>query len=466
MKPFSATFTRVLLPILAFAIFAGCRTTKDILDDYDKDIAAGNFAKASVEVGEMAAKGDDSVVLWRLQTAGAQYLANDPIARQTFDLVEDAFSERDRAGALSDAGQTSLGMLTNERSVPYAGTGEDRIFTCFYKAVDYAVSGNTDAARTEFNRSMQHQENWLWERRKEIVAAREKLEKDSAEYAKQEKSTTDISNAGSAADKAFADPSFAAQISAGTGYNPNKSGDLEQLSRDDYFNKYVDHAMNVFRFLNNDLGHFFTNEPKPVDQVFVYIEDGLCPVRDEWRIDLPLILIPYANRYIQYAGMALPKLVYRGSAHSRYEISAGAPKATIPMLEDVDHLMKTEFDVYMSGCLKREITRTIVKAGVQVGFGVAAQTTNAKDAKLAFRIAQLGAATWAATTTAADLRTWTTLPKKVYATRVTRPADGKLIIHGDGAPVAEITLPKGNSMVFIRKTSAAAPAVVKTVTFK
>lgn len=457
---------KILLPVILSIAFTGCRTTKQILDDYDKDIAAGNFEHAAIEVGEMAAKGDDSVVLWRLQTAGAQYLARNPAATTTFDLVEDAFVERDRSGALSKVGQASLGMLTNERSVPYAGTGEDRIFTCFYKAVDYAAAGNVAAARTEFNRASQHQDNWLWERRNEITKAREQLEKDSKEYAKKEKSTADVSCAGSAADKAFADPSFATKIAAGTGYDPNKNGNLDLLSQNDYFNKYVDHAMNVFRFLNGDGGHCFTGEMKPSNQVFVYVEDGLCPIREEWRIDLPLILIPYANRYIQYAGMALPKLVYRGSAHSRYEISAGAPKATIPMLEDVDHLMKTEFDVYMSGCLKREITRTIVKAGVQVGFGVAAQTTNAKDAKLAFRIAQLGAATWAATTTAADLRTWTTLPKKVYATRVTRPADGKLIIHGDGAPVAEITLPKGNSMVFIRKTSAAAPAVVKTVTFK
>lgn len=477
-----------LFALLALgAALCGCRTTKDILDDYDRDIASGAYAHAAIEVGEMAAKEDDSVVLWRLQTAGAHYLADEKDqAIRTFDRVEDAFADRDGASTASEVAQDGLTMMVNERTLPYVGTGEDRVFTCFYKAVDFASRGELDAARVEFNRASQHQENWLWARQKEIEEAREKLEKDAEKYAKEQKTTVDTSNAASAADKAIADAGFAAQVRDGVGFDPLRDGDLSLLSQKDYLNAYVQHAAGVFRWLNRDGGRDFMryamdvkpghplvtrdfeeiDETMPTDQVWVYIEDGLCPVREEWRIDLPLILIPYANRFVQYAGMALPKLKARSAACSSYEISAGAPKAAIPQLEDIDHLLKTEFDVYMSGCLKREITRTIVKVGVQVGFGVAAETTNTRDAKLAFRIAQLGAATWAMTTTAADLRTWTTLPKTVYATRVTRPADGKILIHGNGAPVAELTLPKGNSMVFVRKPSAQAPAVVKTVTFK
>ena len=66
----------------------------------------------------------------------------------------------------------------------------------------------------------------------------------------------------------------------------------------------------------------------------------------------------------------------------------------------------------------------------------------------------------------ADLRSWTGLPKRVLAVRVDRPADGRVILAGSGgAPVAEIQVPEGNSLVFVRKTSSAAAAVVKTVTF-
>ena len=47
--------------------------------------------------------------------------------------------------------------------------------------------------------------------------------------------------------------------------------------------------------------------------------------------------------------------------------------------------------------------------------------------------------------------------------RVARPADGKVTISGNNFPVAELQLPEGNSMVFVRKTSFQAPAVVKAV---
>lgn len=442
---------------LLLLLSAGCRTTKEVLADYDRNIAAGNYAIAAREVGELAEKGDDSVVLWRLQTAGAKYLADDKDgAIRMFDLVEDAFLERDGASAVANVGQTSLAMMTNERSLPYAATGSDRIFTCFYKSVDFASLGNFQGARTELNRAAQHQDNWLFERRKEIADKREQLDKEALAYAKKEKSSTDVSKAAGAADNAASDSAFAAKILNETGYDPVNGGNIDSIAQNDYFNFYVDEVMRTFREIEDG---------KYADQVFVYVEDGLCPIRTEWRVDLPFIFIPYARRYIQYAGMALPKLVYRGAAHNSYTISAGAPEQRLELVQDVDLLLKTEYDVYMSGCLKREITRTIVKAGVQVGLGVAAQTTNTSDAKLAFRIAQLGAATWAATTTAADLRTWTTLPKKVYRARVTRPADGKILVHADGGPLAEINLPPGNSMIFIRKPTASAPAVVKTVTF-
>ena len=39
-----------------------------------------------------------------------------------------------------------------------------------------------------------------------------------------------------------------------------------------------------------------------------------------------------------------------------------------------------------------------------------------------------------------------------------------LLAAGGGAPVAEITVPEGNTLVFVRKPSAMAPAVVKSVT--
>ena len=136
------------------------------------------------------------------------------------------------------------------------------------------------------------------------------------------------------------------------------------------------------------------------------------------------------------------------------------------MLQDVDALLKTDFDVYFRAALVREITRTVVKIGVQVALGVVAENVDDNYTKIALKGSQIAAAAWAASVTQADLRSWTGLPKRVLAVRVDRPADGRVILAGDGgAPVAEIQVPEGNTLVFVRKTSSAAAAVVKTVTF-
>ena len=471
-----------IIPVL---VFAGCRTTEKILNDYEKDLLSGNYAHAAIEVGEKAAEEDKSELFWRLQLAGAQYLQDDKDAAiATFDRAEDIFHAVDSRSGVSKGTTGTWAMLTNEKAFPYEGGGEDRIFTCFYKAVDYMTSGNIAAARTELNRAAQHQANWIDERQAAIAEAREKFEKDAKEYAEKEKSDTDAAQ--KASDAAEGNDEFNEMIREKTGYDAEQSGRLESLVLGAYMNAYVQHVCGVFRWLQGDGGREYirtakdvkpdnsliaadfesVDTKKPKNQVWIYVEDGLCPVREEWRLDLPIALIPYANKYVLYAGMALPLLKERAAACSNYEVLSGDVMTSMVEIEDIDHLLRTEYDVYFRACLAREISRTVIKVGVQAGCGIAAETTNNSHVKLGFRIAQGASAAWALATTGADIRTWTALPKKVYAIRVKRPADGKLTLRGNGLPIAEIELPKGNSMVFVRKVSPSAPAVVKTAVFK
>ena len=75
-----------------------------------------------------------------------------------FDAAEDAMHENDTTSLFAKGGEGALAMMTNDRVFAYDGGGQDRIFTCLYKAIDYMTSGNNDAARTELNRAGQHQE--------------------------------------------------------------------------------------------------------------------------------------------------------------------------------------------------------------------------------------------------------------------------------------------------------------------
>lgn len=467
------------------ACTVGCRTTKDVLDDYERNLTAGNYTALPGEVAELAAKGDDSSLLWHLLAGGGFYLADAKAeARTQFDAAEDAMQKNDATSVFAQGATGGLAMMTNDRAFPYNGGGQDRIFTCLYKAIDYMCAGKMAPARTELNRAAQHQENWLWERRKDVEAAAARMDKDADAYAAQQEVKAEGDRTQQAA-SILADASFAAQIREKCAFDPAQSGNLATLTAADYMNAYVQHVCGVFRWLDGNGGRSFLKDAatlapasaavrdfsdvnvgaKPKNQVWIWVEDGLCPAREEWRVDLPLVLLPYAGRYVLYAGMALPYLRPRDMGATTWQVQAGGVTTPFAESANMDKLIKTEYDVYMRGALTREITRTVVKTGVQIALGVAADNSGDSRHQLAMRLAQAGVAAWAATTTAADLRSWTTLPKTVKCVRLDRPADGRLDVLADNQRI-QLAVPEGNTMVFLRKPSPLAPPVVKQVTFQ
>lgn len=468
--------------------FVGCRTMEDVKRDYNYNITVGNYSSAVPEVTELAEEKDGDELMWRLMSGSAHRLTGDaPGSVVQFDRAEDIMIEQANTSVFSKAAAGSWAMLTNDKAFDYAGGGQDRVFTCLYKAIDYMTSGKSDSARTEFNRASQHQENWLYERRKEIASANERMEKDIKEYQKEKnESNTGSADSKAAVSKAFADSNFASQIREKCGFDVKTSGVLDNMQPVDWMNPYVSHVTGVFRWLNGDdaRNHLrdaatcnnnsaavlrdFTECDKgvrPQNQVWIWVEDGLCSEKLEWRLDLPMFLIPYANRYILYAGMALPYLQSRPSAADNWSVSGANGGIAMTQIADIDKLLKIEYDVYMRGALTREITRVIIKAGTQVAAGIVADQADDWRVQLALKATQVAIAGWAAAVTSADTRSWTALPKRVHAVRVDRPADGKLLISASCGNIAEVTVPEGNSMVFVSKPGLVARAVVKTVTY-
>ena len=466
--------------------FVGCRTTSDVLRDYEANVTVGNYAAAVPEVAELAAKNDDSRLLWHLLAASGSYLADDKAnAIAQFNAAEDAMQRNDRASVFSQAGQGTLAMMTNDRAFPYDGGGQDRIFACLYKAIDFLSLGQEAGARTELNRASQYQDNWIYDRRREIEAASARLQKDADAYVQQQH-TQPMGDRAQQTATVMADASFAAQVQQNCGFNLATSGNLDALAAGDYVNTYAQHVTGVFRWLRNDGGEAclksaasLSGNPaavrdaaecaqgmRPKNQVWIWVEDGLCPSREEWRVDLPLMLLPFVRHYLPYVGMALPVLRERTWGASSWAVQcSGGERVALTDLANVDKLVKTEYDVYMRGAISREITRTIVKAGVQVALGVTSENVSDRNTQLALKLSQIGVAAWAASSTAADLRSWTTLPKTVKCIRVDRPADGKIDIWADGQQIL-LNMAEGNSFVFIRKPGPQAMPVVKQVTFK
>lgn len=469
----------------ALALFlAGCRTTQEVLADYEKNVTVGNYSAAYPEVAKLAEKGDDSALLWNLLAGGASYLTDNKVeAVRHFDAAEKIFAKNDQTSVFAQGGEGALAMMTNDRTFAYDGGGLDRVFTCLYKAIDFMCEGKVEPARVELNRASQYQSNWIYARRRDVDAAAQKMSADASAYEKQQNSGSTVDRSQQTA-SVLADANFASQIREKCGFDPATSGNLDMLAAKDYMNAYALHVTGVFRWLDGDgdrnhLKESATLAPgttaardfaesrsgaKPSNQVWIWVEDGLCPCREEWRIDLPLIIFPGVGRYVKYAGMALPYLRERTWGAANWSVQAGGTMVPIADLANVDKLVKTEYDVYMRGALTREITRTIVKVGAQIALGAAADHTNDGNHRLALQLSQLGVAAWAASTTAADLRSWTALPKSVKCVRIDRPADGRIDVIADSQRI-QLAVPPGNSMVFLRKPGPLAMPVAKQVTF-
>ena len=476
----------IVLAALACACMAGCRTTEQVLRDYEMNLSVGNYGGSTDELLELADKNDGSELLWRLMGAATLHFINgrEADAIRNFDIAERVLQKNDQTSVFAQGGEGAFAMLTNDRAFSYDGGGLDRVFTCVYRGIDFLCTGNRENARVEFNRAAQYQRNWLYDRRKDIDAAAKKMASDSAAYQKEKK--TEVADTSGAVNKAMADASFGSMVREKTGFDPATSGNLNALPQSAYVNAYAAHLAGVFRWINGDnalddlklaaavkpgdalVARDYTEcsrGGKPSNQVWIWVEDGLCPCREEWRVDLPFIHIPYARRYVMYAGMALPVLRERAYGAVAWNAVAGGRSVPFTELESVDHLYRTEYDVYMRGALTREITRTLVRVGIQAGLGIAADHAGDNRTKLALRIVQAGVATWAMTSTAADLRSWTALPKHVMAVRLDRPADGVVQVVAD-TQVIPVTVPEGNSLVFIRKAAPSASPSVKIATFR
>ena len=465
------------------ACLAGCRTTQQVLRDYEAHLTTGDYEASLQEFADLAAKGDGSELMWRLMSAHSLYMLDRrEAAIQEFDRAERVMQNQDAASVFSQSSGTGLAMMTNDKAFNYDGGGLDRIFTCLYRGIDFLVLGRSEDARVEFNRAAQYQDNWFYDRRRDIDAAAERLSSEATAY--QQKNNTKPVDHSATVSGALANGDFAATIRNNTGYDPSSSGNLAGLKKLDYYNAYVSHVTGIFRWLDGNDGRDAlratvsvrpkspglardladSERGKPVNQVWIWVEDGLCPAREEWRVDLPLVLMPFVGRYLPYAGMALPKLRERAYGATMWKVSANGGQVQMGELENVDHLVRTEYDVYMRGALTREITRCIVKAGVQVALGVTADNVSDRNTQLALKLSQIAAA-WAASTTAADVRSWTSLPKRVLAMRLDRPADGHIVVWADGQQIA-LDVAEGNTMVFIRKPGPQAMPVIKSVTFR
>ena len=470
------------LPIIAILVLTGCVAQKA----YNKRIAAGAYGEATRIAEKEASKNNADQLLWRLQAgAAASYNGDKASSIKYFDLAEDIFQRNDQKSVFAKIGETAEGLLVNDLVLDYNGMGLERTFCCLYKAMDFAAQGKMNSARTELNRAAQHQENWVYERKKDVEAVYNNLSRESENAAKQNKNSAYSLQK---VQSVLADSRTVELVKSKTGFNYNDYENLEQLAAFNYTSIYLAHLCGVFRWLNKDGGRNFLKDAAtlgagnqllvedfknadagraPGNNVWIYVEDGLCSYRQQFTVIFPTHLLEFKGVSVMPTPISLPVLRERLSAAEKYYVETSGGSNQMLFLENIDRLVRTEYGVFMRGAVTREIARIIMRVASQVALGVAEQKTDNVSARFWLSVVQLSVGIFGIAASEADTRSWQSLPKNIYVQKVPCPADGKIRIKAGNMPTVEVDVPRDcPSVIWVRRPTAFAAPATKVISFK
>jgi uncharacterized protein len=388
---------------------------------------AGQIDKAAEFCHKQAratANPSNNDLLWALQY-GAVERARGGFAASTewFDRSEEMMKVFDPQMRQTDIIGTTI---VNDNVIPYRGWVYDGIMVNTYKALNFMAIGDRDNARVEFNRAMERQS-----RAKETFSSQIQAEKEKLNKASSQKNVNYERSADS--------PETKQRLRAAY------PGLYDFQAYPDYVNPFSTYLAGVFfmatgdssksrdllketagmlpdnSYVQNDFAvadAWLSGQP-PASRIWVFFENGLGPVKDEFRLDLPIFLF---SGDVYYSGIALPRLVKRAEAGSAIRVYCQGKEYPTQIVGDMDRIIETEFSKEYPWILVRAIVAAGVKTAAQ---HYLATGTNDSNTKIAIKAVT---AAYALLTTAADVRIWSALPKNFQAASVPMPEGGQIVV--------------------------------------
>ncbi|MHC4535558.1 MAG: COG3014 family protein [Planctomycetota bacterium] len=453
-------FSFLALIILPF--FTGCNSPKDQLAAFNGHFLSSDYDKSALfaekKISKKAnPKGED--LLWALQLGTVQRIQQDYAqSTDSFDRAEEMLKYFDEQSTLGDGiGST----IVNENIIPYRGEEYDGIMVNVYKALNFMVEKEFDLARVEFNRALDRQRRAKEKFNKEISKLRAELEKEE----QNEFSKSNVENPETAELLAEKYPNlhnFEAYPDFVNPFATYLAGVFFNLVRD--HSKAVDLLKESYGmvgdngYIAEDLSvteNILDGKGRLENTVWLIFENGLGPVKNELRMDIPLFV---ADDNVKYVGIALPELYFRNKAHQYLIAEVDGKDYETRLVSDMDRVIQTEF----SKDYPRILTRAIISATAKAIAQYALEKQDSSESSLA----SLFVAAYSYATTAADVRIWTSLPKEFQVARFPKPKDGKLKVKRSGSVSVEINIPDcNNAIVYVRITTSQAEPIFEVMTF-
>jgi hypothetical protein len=451
-----------VLALLILPFFAGCNAPKGQLAAFNGHFLSSDYEKSALFAEKKISKkknpkGED--LLWALQLGTVTRIQQDYTkSTESFDKAEDMLKYYDEQSTIGDGiGST----LANDNVIPYRGEEYDGIMVNVYKALNFMAERNFELARVEFNRALDRQRRAKEKFNEEINKLKTELEKDQ----QNEFTKSNVDNPETAELLAQKYPNLHNFEAYPDFVNP-----FATYLAGIFFNLVRDHAKAVDLlkesygmvgdngYLADDLSiteNILDGKGRLEDTVWLIFENGLGPVKNELRMDIPLFV---ETDNVKYVGIALPELYFRNKAHQYLIAEVDGNDYETRLVSDMDRVIQTEFSKDYAGILTRAIISATVKAVAQYAL------ENQDSSKSS--LASVFMAAYSYATTAADVRIWTSLPKEFQVARFPKPKDGKLKVKRSGSVPVDINIPDcNNAIVYVRITTSQAEPIFEVMTF-
>ncbi|UCG49231.1 MAG: hypothetical protein JSU94_05495 [Phycisphaerales bacterium] len=444
-------------------LLGGCNAPKSNLATFDGYLRSSNLEKCADFAGSKISRsgrptGED--LLWALQMGSVERLRqNYEESTEYFDRSEEMLNYYDYQ---NEAVDSFASTLVNENIVPYVGEEYDGVMVNTYKALNFMMVGNDELARVEFNRALDRQRRAKEHFAREIEKVRSEVEAEQGKGdVKRSVENPEVRNLISQrypglyqfeAYPDFVNP-FATYL-AGVYFDMvgdySKAVDLLKAAYGMVpENPYMAEDLAVTEKILDGQGQL-------KNTVWVIFENGLGPVKEEFRIDLPLFV---ATDKVKYVGIALPRLVFREGAYPHLTVQAGGRSYDTRVVAEMDRVVQTEFNKDFGAILTRAIISAAGKAAAQYAL-------QKQDDDKGGAILSIAMAVYSLATTAADVRIWTTLPKDFQVARLSIPADRLIKVGGPGGAPFEVKIPDcKNAIVYVRIPLRQGPQVYDVIRY-
>jgi hypothetical protein len=466
---FKPCIQSLLLAAVAGLLATGCKTYQQqnkVIQYWQR----GDLTNAVVEATKTADKnaGNKDAIIWRLEQ-GAVLRANGQYedSNRAFDTAQQQMDDYAQKAKVR-LGQETGALLSNQANLDYEGRAYDGIMLNTYMALNYLALGEPDKARPELIRAYQRQQDAVTDNQKRIEkvqdeaaknkdsAAIQRAQNDPGLQAQIQNSSTNLNNL----------KPYAAYVNPFTVYldglffmtDAADNSDLERARKS--FERVTEMAPNN-PYVKEDLAMadgLINGRPLP-PTTFVIFETGCAPVRDQIRIDIPIIVTK-----VSYIGAAFPTLKPQGNYVPSLTVTADGKPLETALVSDMDSVIGIDFKNEMPIVITKTIAATVVK-------GVAAYAANqaaGQQNDIAGLFMQIGTAIYQAAVNIADERTWTTLPKQFQACHFSTPPDRKIELETSGGRQRiQMTIGDGTiNLIYVKSINATGPLLVTQMKLK